>query len=185
MALSRAGFTGLIPLHEVAPGAMPMVKSFSCGTPSLDSFLQDEAADLHRDHLNRTSVLFHEYFDGLVGFVTLTNDSIPLTPYEVGELGLNYECPVSSFPAVKLCRLAVNVALQRQGVGEHILALTIGGILGAANVSTARFLITDAINDQKVISFYEKQGFVESYWAKKKRGSSATASIKMLRDIYG
>lgn len=185
MALGVEGFTGLIPLDEVTPEAMPRVSSFSCGKTSLDNFIRAEALSLHQDHLNCTSVLFHADFDGMVGFVTLTNDSIPLTAYEIGELGLNYVCPVSSFPAIKLCRLAVHADLQRQRIGERIVSLTLGGILGAPNVTAARFLITDAINEQNVISFYESQGFVESYWAKGKRGSgSNSATIKMLRDIY-
>jgi ribosomal protein S18 acetylase RimI-like enzyme len=184
MVLRVDGFTGLIALDEAAPETQDWIKRFSCGTASLDNFLRNEADDLHQDHLNRTSLLFHEEFEGLVGFVTLTNDSIPLTPYEIGELGLNYECPVTSFPSIKICRLGVHAGLQRQGIGERIVQLVMGGILAATNLTTARFLITDAINDQNVIDFYQKQGFVESYWAKGKRGNSNTATIKMLRDIY-
>jgi ribosomal protein S18 acetylase RimI-like enzyme len=184
MVLRVDGFTGLIALDDVVPETQAWIKQFSCGTVSLDNFLRDEADVLHQDHLNRTSLLFHEDFEGLAGFVTLTNDSIPLTTYEIGELGLNYECPVTSFPSIKICRLGVHADLQRQGIGERIIQLVMGGILATSNLTTARFLITDAINDQKVIDFYQKQGFVESYWAKVKRGNSNTATIKMLRDIY-
>lgn len=186
--LSDAGFTALIPINEVAPEEQHRIKDFSCGIPNLDSFLIEQATNLHTDHLGHTSVLFHEDFDGLVGYVTLSNDAIPLKTSEIGGLGLAYEVQLSAFPAIKIGRMAVHKDLQSNGIGQRMLDLATGEIVGTPGVTTARLLITDAVNDPRVISFYTKCGFMESYWAidqAKNHGKGMErATIKMIRDIY-
>lgn len=186
--LSEIGFTALIPINEVAPQELYRLEKFSCGTPSLDVFLHAQALNLHSDHLSHTSVFFHEDFGGLVGYITLSNDSIPLKTSEVGELGLAYQTDLQSFPAVKIGRLAVHCDLQCQGLGARLLNLAIGEVIGAQTVSASRLIITDAVNDARVIGFYEQQGFLESFWAAdqaRNRGKGKDrATIKMIRDIY-
>jgi GNAT superfamily N-acetyltransferase len=188
MSLSEIGFTALIPINEVVVGMLPRISDFSSGLPGLDSFLCDSAKDLHCDHLSHTSLLFHEDFDGVVGYITLANDSIPLKTSEVGDLGLAYKVDLTAYPAVKIGRLAVHKSLQGTGVGNRIMDLAIGELVGTQAITTARLMITDAINDPKVISFYEKCGFVESFWATEQANNHGRgkqrATIKMIRDIY-
>lgn len=188
MALCDENFTGLIPIDEVAPEELHRIESFSSGTPSLDDFLKREAADLHAEHLSHTSLIFHSDFDGLVGYITLANDAIPLAGFEIGELGLNCNTALKTFPAVKICRLAVHKDLQRGGIGRRIIELAVGEIVGAQTVTTARIMITDAINEPKVIAFYQRYGFEESIWAtdfaKNNQRGKIRATIKMIRDIY-
>lgn len=186
--LSEVGFTALIPVNEVAPQELYRLKQFACGTPSLDTFLHTQALDLHLDHLSHTSVFFHEDFGGLVGYITLSNDSLPLKTSEVGELGLAYQTDLTSFPAVKIGRLAIHCDLQCQGLGARLLNLAIGEVIGAQTVAASRLIITDAVNEARVIKFYEQQGFLESFWATDQarnhgRGKER-ATIKMIRDIY-
>ena len=188
MKLSEAGFTGLIPLHEVAQEEMGRIAAFDSHSESLDSYLKDSAADQRAEHLSETSVIFHEDFPGLVGYITLTNDAIHLDQTEINHLGLNCTAEMRTFPAVKICRIAVHKELQGNGIGARILDLTIGEIVGAKGISAARMLITDAVNEAKVIDYYTKYGFVESLWAKgqvkqQKRGT-VQLTIKMIRDLY-
>lgn len=186
--LSAAGFTGLIPIHQVAPEVEGYLSNFACGRKDLDDFLFDSARDQHEDHLSFTSTLFHEDFDGLVGYITLTNDSVGMEMSEVGELGLRNHVDLKFYPAIKICRLGIHQELQGLGVGQKLIQLALGEILLTQSITAARLLITDAVNDLRVIEFYEKCGFLESYWAtnqrKKYRGTSVSATIKMIRDIY-
>lgn len=186
--LSEQGFSALIPIDDVSSEAQGLIGSFSCGTDSLDIFLREQAKDQHVDRLGHTGLLFHGDFDGLVGYITTSADAIPLKASEVGELGLTYDIELSSFPALKIGRLAVHKDLQRQHIGQRILDLTIGEIVGAKQITAARILITDAINDERVIRFYRKYGFEESYWArdiaKNHGGKRGQGAIKMIRDIY-
>lgn len=189
MQLSEDGFSALIPIDRAAPEAIDFVARFTCGTPTLDDFLIQSARDMHRDFLSRTSLLFHEDFDGLVGYVTLTNDSIPLNIAEIGHMALNYNCSLPSFPAVKVCRLGVHSHLQGQNIGARILDLATGAIVGAESITATRFLIADAINDERVVRFYERYGFTKSIWAEHQHGKDAkrkgVSTIKMIKDIYG
>ena len=186
--LSEVGFTGLIPLHEVSEAEMPRVAQFKCGSESLDSFLQSEARDHYLEHLSQTSVIFHEDFAGLVGYVTLTNDAIALDISEVGHLGMNCIVSIPTYPAIKICKLAVHEDLHGIGVGNRILDLVIGEIVGGKGVAACRILITDAVNEPKVIEFYGDYGFLPSVWAKaragQRKGGTAHLTIKMIRDIY-
>ncbi|SFX63560.1 Acetyltransferase (GNAT) family protein [Janthinobacterium lividum] len=188
MQLSEHGFTGLIPLHDVDPGEIHRIEEFASGSVSLDEYLKKCAHDHYEEHLSSTSVIFHEDFPGLVGYVTLTNDAIRLDIAEVNHLGLSCHVELTSFPAVKICRIAVHKELHGNKIGNRILDLVIGEIVGATGISAARIIITDAINEPKVIEFYSKYGFLESIWsqgqvAQQKRGT-VQVTIKMIRDLY-
>ncbi|GAC1323641.1 MAG: hypothetical protein NVSMB28_17120 [Collimonas sp.] len=188
MKLLDAGFSALIPINDVADVHLNRIAEFSSGTDGLDFYLHDDAKQFHEDHLSHTSLLFHNDFDGLVGYIALANDAIPLKISEVGNLGLAYQIELNAFPAVKIGRLAVHKDLQGQGVGIRIMELAIGELVGAQTVTTARLMITDAVNNPRVIKFYEKYGFLESFWAtdqaKNHSRGKARATIKMIRDIY-
>ena len=188
MRLSDDGFTGLIPLHEVAEEEMFRIDDFHSRSADLDSYLKNNALDHRAEHLSTTSVIFHEDFDGLVGFITLTNDAIRLDATEINHLGLNCATEISTFPAVKICRLAVHAELRGNGIGSRILDLAIGQIVDDSGISAARILITDAVMEAKVIAFYTAYGFLESVWAqgqmKQQKRGTVQVTIKMIRDLY-
>lgn len=188
MTLSEGGFTALIPILEVAPAQLDGLKTFDSGSASLDGFLRENALDLQNDHLAYTSLIFHENFDGIVGYITLTNDAVRLKRLEIGELGLNFNTELDTFPAIKICRLAVSKQVQSQNIGGKILESAAGEIFDLQPISSARLLITDAINSPKVIDFYERNGFSESIWAtdiaKNNSRGKERATIKMIKDLY-
>lgn len=187
MPLQAGGF-GLLPVTDVDPA---LLSAFHCGKPHLDEFLVS-AAGLHEARLSHTTVVFHAQVpDAVVGYFALAHDSIPLNTSEQAELGLREAVALSSFPAVKLGRLAVAEQLQGQGVGAQLLELVVGEVLEAATPSAARLLVVDADNDPRVIRFYEQNGFERSLWAEKQARNHAPrntarasqAPVKMLRDI--
>lgn len=192
--LPDAGFTGLIPLHEIDDAFRPWLLQFFSGRPSLDVFLKTGAQDLHDDHLSTTSLIFHENFDGVVAYITLANDAVQLTAFEEGELGLRDHYALRTFPAVKICRLAVHAELQRQGIGELVMELAMGQVIDTQRFCAARLLITDAVNEEAVLRFYKRLGFFDSGWAANEAGKKGgqqhhalplkRETIKMLRDIY-
>lgn len=163
--LTEAGFSGLVLLNEVNENFLSWIERFDSGRDKLNDYLKSRARDQHDDHLGTTSLLFHEAFDGVVGYITLANDCVQLTTFEEGELGLRDQYQLRTFPAVKICRLAVNSALQRQGIGELIIDLAVGHIIESQKFCAARLLVTDALNEPAVLQFYKKLGFFDSGWA--------------------
>lgn len=183
MPLAQDGY-GLLKVREVSADVL---QAFRCGKQHLDTFLVNSPG-VQPDRLDITSVVFHRDVVGVVGYFTLSNDSLPLTYNEqmmlnVGEL--------KSYPAVKLGRLAVSEQLQGQGVGIQLMGLIHGAILDSASLSAARLVIVDAENSPQVISFYQKMGYQNSQWAedqmrKTTHGGKKTVqqnTIKMIRDI--
>jgi GNAT superfamily N-acetyltransferase len=187
MALRPEGY-GLLPVLDVT---LDVLNAFRCGKDHLDRFLAESSINLHRDRLGLTTVAFHaDLPNRAIGYFTLSNDGLPLTTSEKLELGLCDEVTLSSFPAVKLGRLAVSEDLQGQGVGTQLLELVHGEILDSTSLSAARLVIVDADNEPRVISFYKAHGYVESLWAEKQARNHAPgvqrappAAIKMIRDI--
>lgn len=186
MPLRDKGY-GLVPVVEVAQA---LLERFDCGKEHLNRFLLDARAS-HEDRLGFTTIAFHEDCPGqVIGYFTLANDGLPLTTSEQGELGLHDDVALASFPAVKVCRLAVARDLQRQGVGRQLMALVHGEIHDAASLSAARIVIVDADHTPVVVSFYEGLGYRNSLWAERqarhhgpslRRGQPQ--AIKMIRDI--
>ena len=66
---------GYLPITEVDPATLG---TFSCGKPRLDDFLSAQALALHKARLGFTNVVFHQQFEGPVGYFTLANDAIKL-----------------------------------------------------------------------------------------------------------
>ncbi len=64
----------------------------------------------------------------------------------------------AQIPAVLLARLALDKALQGQGLGGVLLAEALGRVVDATRTVGARFLIVDAI-DESATGFYVKYGF--------------------------
>lgn len=186
MPLGDKGY-GLMPVVEVAHA---LLEHFDCGKEHLNRFLLDAEAS-HADRLGFTTVAFHESCPGrVIGYFTLANDGLPLTTSEQGELGLCGDVSLASFPAVKVCRLAVAKDLQRQGVGRQLMALVHGEIHDADTLSAARIVIVDADNTPAVVSFYAGLGYRNSLWAERQarhHGPSMRRgppqAIKMIRDI--
>lgn len=186
MSLRDEGY-GLLPVVEVAPA---LLAQFDCGKDHLNRFLVESAA-VHLDRLGLTTVAFHNDLPGrIVGYFTLANDGLPLTTSEQGELGLHDDVALASFPAVKLCRLAVSLDLQRRGVGQQLMALVHGAIHDASSLSATRILIVDADNVPDVVSFYARLGYRNSLWAERQARhhglgtrKAPPAAIKMIRDI--
>lgn len=187
MAL-RDGAFGLLPVVEAEPAALA---TFTCGKAHLDSFLAESSTGIHLARLGLTTVVFHaDLPDKLVGYFTLSNDGIPLTPTEQFEFGLSDHATLTSYPAVKLGRLAIAQDLQRRWIGAQLMDLVFGEILDSNSLSATRLVIVDADNNSDVVAFYRGRGFVHSLWAERQTRNHAPggrsrpqANVKMLKDI--
>ena len=98
-------------------------------------------------------------------------------------MGLPFDAPISYYPAAKLTKLAIAADLQSQGLGGAIVDL-ICGIVAEAPFAV-RLLTVDAVNQPKVIAFYERVGFLESLADRReKKEQRAPATVLMVKDLY-
>lgn len=129
------------------------VATFSCGEPSLGTWLQEQAASATARRTARTWVWTDEA-DVVVGYYALAAHRISRgeVPARVGRGG-----PVE-IPAVLLARLAFSEQLRGKDLGEVLLAGALGRIVEASRTVAARLVVVDALHE-KVAGFYERLGF--------------------------
>lgn len=131
---------------------------FDCGSEPLNLFLRQTARQHAERGISRTFVLVDESATEpkpILGFFTLSlcqvlSESLPKTatkklPREVG--------------GIRLGRLAVSVACQRQGLGKILLVEALKTFYGIFRGAGGIGLFVDA-KDQAAKSFYEQFGFI-------------------------
>jgi ribosomal protein S18 acetylase RimI-like enzyme len=160
-----------------------ILRGFTCGRRALDEFLLEDARHYSDYGITSTVVVFLQGRAQAAGYFSLSADSVRLTESEEFELGLPFDAPISYYPAAKLTKLAIASDLQSQGLGNAIVDLICGIV---AEVPFAvRLLTVDAVNQPKVIAFYERVGFLESLAERReKKDQRAPATILMIKDLY-
>lgn len=143
------------------------VKSFDCGDADLNDFILNESG-LYRKALLAVSYVFEAKDDAnhehVAAYFSLANDRVSLTDFpsktEFNRFRKHRfvnEKRLKSYPATKICRLAVNQNLRRQRIGEFLIDF-IRSFFLADNKTGCRFLTVDAY--AAAIPFYLKQKFV-------------------------
>lgn len=129
------------------------VGGFSCGEPSLDAWLPEQAASAEARRTARTWVWADQ--DGVVvGYYALAAHKVARVevPSKVGRGG-----PLE-IPAVLLARLALSESLRGQGLGAVLVADAFQRVVDAIQTVAARLVVVDALHE-RVARFYEALGF--------------------------
>lgn len=173
-------------LASVDEVSQELLDAFDCGDDELNGFLRSDSVQYGRYGLTHTTAVFREECSTLVGFFSLSCDSLKLAGVELSELGLPFDASLDFFPAVKVTKLAVASGWQSQGIGRHMLAF-IQGIAFRPPLS-ARLLTVNAVNRDRALSFYEREGFIVSsrHHAQEgqRRKGVEPATVLMYRDLY-
>ena len=151
------------------------------------TFLVHKAKALDELDISKTFVMIHNLTKELVGYFTLSADTIKLTPSEKGDTNLE-DVPFMSLPAIKVGKLAINKGLseraKRKGYGSFAIEMAISKAYEVLKMGVAcRFITVDADieYDPNTPMFYEKNGFVRNESIKTKNVSK---TISMRRDIF-
>ena len=127
---------------------------FDCGEPVLNDFLQRQAGQLERRGFGKTYVALDA--DGLqvVGFVTLSAGQV-----ESQQLPVHLKLPRYPAPILRIGRLAVAIAQQGQGTGQHLMSFALQLALEFSQQVGLYAVVVDAKN-AKAKAFYEGLGFI-------------------------
>jgi len=130
--------------------------AFSCGVPSLDRYLLQQA---RQDVTRRAAAVFVLIGDSpneIAGYYTLSATGVPLSevPEEFGKRLPRYPL----VPAILLGRLAVDTRFRARRYGEFLLLDAIHRSLRNSAEIGAVAIVVDA-KDLKARSFYERYGF--------------------------
>jgi len=133
-------------------------EGFDCGSELLNLFLKQTARQHAERGISRTFVLVDENAAApkpILGFFSLNICQIKATslaPAEAKKLPREVS-------GVRLGRLAVSKAQQRQGIGKALLVAAMGKFMEIFNSAGGIGLFVDA-KDQDVKRYYEQFGFI-------------------------
>jgi GNAT superfamily N-acetyltransferase len=139
------------------------ISSFDCGDEDLNDFILNESA-LYRQALLAVSyVVEHRQTHQIIGYFSLANDKISLSDFD-NKTEFNRfrrkkfvnEKRIKSYPAAKICRLAIDKSMAGKGIGSFILYF-ISNYFVFDNKTGCRFLTVDAY--AKAIPFYTNNDF--------------------------
>ena len=129
---------------------------FACGEPTLDAYLQLQAAQHHRDGISTTHVLVEESAPSrILGYYSLSAAQLLLTDLQEVD---RKRLPSYPVPAVRMGRLAVSSSQQGKGLGAYLLAHAVARCLGLREQLGVRVLIVDALHENAA-RFYRAYGF--------------------------
>jgi N-acetylglutamate synthase-like GNAT family acetyltransferase len=132
-------------------------KTFNCGTPVLNEYLNNSARQHIDRGISRTYVLTDENSTtDIIGFHTLTLSEV----YAPKSSKLYNKYP-HKLPVLKIARLAVDIQYQGRGVGGFLLSDVMKKAIQANEVAPIMGVVVDA-KDQKAKEFYLPYGFIEA-----------------------
>ncbi len=152
----RAGF------HIEPLGRQHDRAAFSCGHPSLDRFLKEQALQQQHRKVSVTQVLVAADRSVVLGYHTLSQGSVPVgtLPESVAKRLPRYP----QLPVTLLGRLAIDIGTRGQGPrGQGLGAMLLLDALAVAYTTAmttvgAIAVVVDAIDDDAV-AFYRHYGF--------------------------
>jgi len=150
--------------------------AFDCEQhPSLNTYIAQQAGQDEKRNVSRTFMYVQD--GALLGYYTLANASLAL-----GELSEEQkkQMPMYPMPAVLLSRLAVDKIMQRQGLGQRLIADFFRRVYEVSKHSGVAFIIVDA-KDHAAAGFYQGLQFVPSKHNPLRLVSSASTIITGLR----
>jgi predicted GNAT family N-acyltransferase len=136
------------------------LKPFDCGDDDLNGFLIDDAMFYRQQMLANTFVL--EDDEQTLAYYSLLNDkvtntTVPKNLWRKLRNTIPHEKHFSSYPAVKIGRLAVSLTCKQGGIGTRLVAGIKQMLVMQQSQSACRFLTVDAY--RAAVPFYVKNGF--------------------------
>ncbi len=132
-------------------------KSFDCGEPSLNQYLNRYASQDIRRRINRVFVASpHDAPRQVIGYYSLSAGSLNATTLPEA---FRRRLPRYPVPVVLLGRLAVTKSHQGIGLGSILLADSLQRVVQASQVMAVYAVVVDALND-RAAEFYQQFGFI-------------------------
>jgi predicted GNAT family N-acyltransferase len=149
-------------VHVTSWRVLPLQKvherqTFTCGSPALDRYLQNQARQDSEKRVAAVFALVHPPASQVLGYYTLSASTIYANevPPELARKLPRYP----QLPVTLLGRLAVDQRLKGQGMGEFLLMDALRRSLQAAAGIAAMAVVVDA-KDALAADFYQHFGFI-------------------------
>jgi len=128
--------------------------AFSCGSPSLDRYLREQASQDIKRLMANCFVAVETATNAIAGYYTLSATNVPANELPPELLKRLPRYPI--LPAALVGRLAVDQNFHRKGLGSVLLA---DAALRVLKGDMKAFAIVVDAKDENAITFYRLQGF--------------------------
>jgi GNAT superfamily N-acetyltransferase len=128
--------------------------AFSCGSPSLDRYLREQASQDIKRLMANCFVAVETATNAIAGYYTLSATNVPANELPPELLKRLPRYPI--LPAALVGRLAVDQNFHRKGLGSVLLA---DAALRVLKGDMKAFAIVVDAKDENAVTFYRLQGF--------------------------
>lgn len=139
------------------------VSAFDCHDEDLNDFILNEASLYRNALLSVTYIVEDKYSGEVLAYFSLANDKISLSDFDSKTEFNRFrkhkfvnDKRLRSYPAIKICRLAIAQSAQNQSIGTYLLEF-IEDYFIVDNKSGCRFVTVDAYVN--AIPFYIKNNY--------------------------
>jgi len=143
-----------------------LISKFDCGHDDLNDFFRNDSLKYSKELFGKTyCFVLNDNPSEIVCAFTVANDSIkqnqlPNSRKKILTASIPREKIMRSYPAVLIGRLGVSINFKKQGIGTELIDFIKLWFIDENNKTGCRFIVVDAYNDECVLNFYKKNGFV-------------------------
>jgi len=177
----------LFPLSEIIQNTdsnrkvKKLLETFNCTrNTDLQNFLHNKALTFEKNLRSRTYLYIDNNSQEVAAYFTITISILhtdDISP-EVIRLLDGYKDDIASIPCFLIGQLGKSDKFEPRKIGEFILDDTIWIIDQSQNALGGRFILLDAINEERVIKFYETNAFFPI------ENDPYSESIKMIKPYF-
>jgi len=158
-----------------------LLETFQCSkNKDLQDFLHHKALTFEKHLRSRTYLYIDNISKKVVAYFTIAVSTLHTSNIskEVIQLLDGYRNDIDTIPCFLIGQLGKSSEYESEKIGEFILDDTISIIDKSQKSLGGRFILLDAINNQKVLSFYEKNTFFAI------EDDRASENIKMIKPYF-
>jgi len=158
-----------------------LLETFECSkNQDLQDFLHNKALTFEKHLRSRTYLYIENSSKNVIAYFTIAVTTLHTSNIskEVIQLLDGYRDDIDTIPCFLIGQLGKSSNYESLKIGEFILNDTINIIDKSQKSLGGRFILLDAINNQKVLSFYEKNAFFSIEEDKQNE------SIKMIKPYF-
>ncbi|MFA6400263.1 MAG: N-acetyltransferase [Salinivirgaceae bacterium] len=149
----------------LSPEIIANSKQFDCGHPDLNDFFSTDCIHYNNKLLGKSySFILTEDPTTIVCALTVSNDSIktnllPNSRKKKLLKSIPRSKHASSYPAVLIGRLGVNINFKGQGIGHELMDFIKAWFIDPNNKTGCRYIVVDAYNVPESLHYYERNDF--------------------------
>jgi len=171
----------IIHFHQSTSQVKKLLKTFSCKrNKDLEDFLHNKALTFEKHLRSRTYLYIDNETKEVAAYFTIAISMLYTDNISTKTIKLldGYKDNITTIPCFLIGQLGKSDKYEKFKIGEYILEDSIDVIDKAHNTLGGRFILLDAVNDDRLIKFYKNNLFFPI------EENDKNESIKMIRPYF-